>query len=117
MTSGCRNRLLLMSADLPIPVQYLTSRCPSTLVTAFPYPELPRSCNVGNDALVGVFISIASSSGNRLPKPSKEGVMFLLDDFFTIVTVMWRACLTPLSYPQAWRVVSRECHVIQHTDA
>ena len=33
---SCRNRLLLMSADVPISVQYLTSRCRSTLVTIFP---------------------------------------------------------------------------------
>ena len=35
-TSSCRNRLLLMSDDVPISVQYLTSRCRSTLVTVFP---------------------------------------------------------------------------------
>ena len=42
-TSSCRNRLLLMSADVPTSVQYLTSRWRSTLVTVFPYPELPSS--------------------------------------------------------------------------
>ena len=77
-TSSFRNRLLLMSADLGAVLDITMSiNVSDRLLIARIAEEFNR---VGNDGLVGVFMSSASSCGNRLTKPSIAGVMFILDD-------------------------------------
>ena len=69
-TSSCRNRLLLMSADVPTSVQYLTSRWRSMLVTVFPYPELPSSF------IVSAMIALSGSASPHVEpwKPTRQSV-------------------------------------------
>ena len=51
-----------------------------------PVPRIAEQFHlVGNDGLVGVFISSASSCGNRLAKVSKARARFVLDDLVHVI--------------------------------